>query len=128
MKIYIVGSVSSGKSTLAKKLSEILSIPDHSLDEVVYITDKSNYRDNRKRQVIDRDILFHSVIDQLKWIIEDAGRTCFENGLKEEDTVVLLEVPTQIRNFRIIKRWIKQRLCIEKCIYNPRYNMLKCMF
>ena len=26
-----------------------------------------------------------------------------------------------------IKRWIKQRLGIEKCSYNPRYEMLKSM-
>jgi len=127
MKMYIVGSVASGKSTLAKKLSEILSISYQSLDEVVYITDKSNYWGNRKRPVKDRDKLFYSVIHQPKWIIEDAGRICFENGLKEADTVVLLEIPTKIRNYRIIKRWIKQRLGIEKCIYNPRYGMLKCM-
>ncbi len=66
MKIYIVGSVFSGKSTLAKKLF------------------KANI-------------------------------------------IVLLEIPTIIMNYRIIKRWIKQRLGIEKCIYGPKYEMLKCM-
>lgn len=35
MRIYIVGSISSGKSTLAKNLSKILSIPYQPLDEVV---------------------------------------------------------------------------------------------
>ncbi|MBM6839378.1 DNA topology modulation protein FlaR, partial [Clostridium saudiense] len=34
MKIYIVGAVSSGKSTLAKKLSKELKIPYKSLDDV----------------------------------------------------------------------------------------------
>ena len=37
MKIYIVGAVASGKSTLAKKLSKIWDIPYQSLDEVVHI-------------------------------------------------------------------------------------------
>lgn len=128
MKIYIVGPVSSGKSTLAKKLSETLSIPYQSLDEVVHIPDKSNPWGNRKRQDEERDKLFQSVIQQPKWIIEDVGRPCFEDGLKEADTIVLLEVSTRIRNYRIIKRWIKQRLGIEKCIYNPGYKMLKSMF
>lgn len=93
MKMYIVGSVASGKPTLAKKLSEILSIPYQSLNEVVvYITDKSNYWGNRKRQVKDRDKLFYSVIDQPKWIIEDTGRTCFENGLKKETIKILINL------------------------------------
>ncbi|MGF7059689.1 adenylate kinase family enzyme [Brassicibacter mesophilus] len=64
MKIYIVGSVSSGKSTLAKKLSESLNIPYKSLDEVVHIPDKSYSWGNRKRKVEERDKLFYSVIQQ----------------------------------------------------------------
>lgn len=125
MKIYIVGSVSSGKSTLAKKLSEVLHIPYKSLDEVVHIPDKSNHR---KRQATERDNLFYSIIQQKDWIIEDVGRPCFEEGFKKADTIILLEISIKIRNYRIIKRWIKQRLGIEKCTYNPRYEMLKCMF
>lgn len=127
MKIYIVGSVSSGKSTLAKKLSKALDIPYKSLDEVVHIPDKTNPWGNRKRQVEERDKLFYSIIQQPNWIIEDVGRPCFEEGLFKADIIVLLEIPAKIRNYRIIKRWIKQRLGIEKCIYNPRYEMLKCM-
>jgi len=127
MKIYIVGAVSSGKTALARKLSEKLNIRYQSLDEVVHIPDKSNPRGNRKRQLEERDNIFYSVIQQSMWIIEDTGRPCFVEGLKVADTIVLLEVPTRIRNYRIIKRWVKQRLGIEKCIYNPNLNMLKCM-
>jgi adenylate kinase family enzyme len=127
MKIYIVGSVSSGKSTLAKKLSEMVSIPYQSLDEVVYISNKSTHWTDHKRQVEERDNLFYSVIQQPRWIIEDVGRPCFEDGLKRADTIILLEISTKVRNYRIIKRWLKQRLGIEKCSYNPRYEMLKRM-
>ncbi|WP_029451310.1 hypothetical protein [Clostridium algidicarnis] len=127
MKIYIVGSVSSGKSTLAKRLSKTLKIPYQSLDEFVHIPDKSTPSGNRKRQVEERDNLFYSLIKQKEWIIEDIGRSCFEDGLKESYKIILLEISTKIRNYRIIKRWIKQRLGIEQCIYNPRYKMLKCM-
>ena len=123
-----MGSVSSGKSTIAKKLSKTLKIPYQCLDEVVHIQDKSNPWGNRKREVEERDNLFYSVIQEKEWIIEDIGRPCFEEGLKRADTIILLEISTKIRNYRIIKRWIKQRLGIEQCIYNPRYEMLKCMF
>lgn len=127
MKIYIVGSVSSGKSTLAKKMSKLLRIPYQSLDEIVHISDKTNPWGNRKRPIEERDSLFYSVIQKPSWIIEDTGRPCFEVGLKMTDTIILLEISPKLRNYRIIKRWIKQRLGIEKCIYKPRYKMLKCM-
>jgi adenylate kinase family enzyme len=128
MKIYIVGAVSSGKSTLAKKLSERLSITHNSLDEVVHKTDISSPWGNRKRDHKERDEIFRSIIQQPKWIIEDVGRPCFEEGLQEADKIIFLEVPTRIRSYRIIKRWIKQRLGIEKCNYKPDYKMLKSMF
>jgi adenylate kinase family enzyme len=127
MKIYIVGSISSGKSTLAKKMSKSLKIPYQSLDEIVYATDKSSPWGNRKRPVEERNNLFYTVIQQPCWIIEDTGRPCFEVGLRMADTIVLLEISSKLRNYRIIKRWIKQRLGIEKCIYNPTYEMLICM-
>ncbi len=127
MKIYIVGAVASGKSTFTRQISGALGIPCHSLDEVVHIPDKSNPWGNRKRTVEERDNLFHSIIRQNDWIVEDTGRPCFEDALKEADTIVLLEISTIARKYRIIKRWIRQRLGIEKCIYKPRYKMLKCM-
>ena len=127
MKIYIVGSVASGKSTLAKKMSKSLRVLYQSLDEIVHISDKTNPWGNRKRPIEERDNLFYSVIQQPSWIIEDTGRPCFEVALKMADTIILLEISPRLRNYRIIKRWIKQRLGIEKCIYKPRYKMLKCM-
>lgn len=128
MRIYIVGPVSSGKSTLGKILSEALNIPFHSLDEVVHIKDKSSPWGNRKREDEERDKLFHSIIKQPEWIIEDVGRPCFEEGLKKTDRIVLLDISSKIRNFRIIKRWLKQKIGIEKCIYKPGFKMLKSMF
>ena len=128
MKIYIVGPVASGKSTLARQLSERLRIPCHSLDEVVHISDKSNPWGNRKRSVEERDKLFSSIISQKDWIAEDTGRPCFEEALKEADRIILLEISTKIRKYRIMKRWIKQRIGLEKCIYKPCYQMLKWMF
>ncbi len=127
MKIYIVGAVSSGKSTLAKKLSKASGIPFRSLDEVVHIPDSSNPWGNMKRQAEERDKLFSSIIQESDWIIEDVGRPCFEAGMKESDTIVLLEIPSSIRNFRIIKRWIRQRLGLEECFYTPSIKMLRSM-
>lgn len=127
MKIYIVGSVSSGKSTFANKISEKLKVNYTSLDDVVYMIDKVNSFSNIKRDVKDRDNLFYSIIQQKNWIVEDVGRSCFKDGLKEADIIILLEPPKSIRNYRIIKRFIKQRLGLEKCGYNPSFQMLKNM-
>ena len=72
MKIYIVGFIGSGKSTLTWIVSELIGIPCHHLDKVVYI--------------------------------EDAGRECFTEGMRQTDIVILLEISLYVRTKRILLR------------------------
>ena len=48
--------------------------------------------------------------------------------MAQADKAILLEIPLFIRKKRIFSRWIKQNLCLERCIYKPRLGMLKAMF
>lgn len=127
MKVYIVGSIASGKSTFAKQLSEETNIKSYCLDNVVYEPDKSNPWGNKKCTTEERDNTFKLILQQNDWIIEDTGRPCFEEGFKQASNIILIELPIRTRNQRIIFRWIKQKLNIAKCIYKPRFAMLKCM-
>ena len=80
MKLYIIGSVASGKTTLAKRLSETTNILYTTLDEVIYEPDKSSTWGNRKRPEEERDRLFSLILQQENWILEDVGRPCFSEG------------------------------------------------
>lgn len=126
-RMYIVGSVGSGKTTFGKRVAAKTGFPFCELDSIVYEPDKDSEIGNRKRSVKERDALFGSVIRQKDWIIEDAGRSYFEEGFQRADTIILLEPSTRIRNYRIVKRWIKQKLRLEKSHYKPKFIMLKCM-
>ena len=128
MKLYITGSVGSGKSTLAEQISKITNIPCTHLDEIVHIPDKSEVWGNIKRTDDEIGRIFYSVINQKDYIIEDAGRECFKDGMKNADKIIVLDLPLWIRKSRIIKRWIKQNFGLEKCIYKPNIKMLKSMF
>lgn len=128
MKFYIVGSVASGKSTLAERLSEKTGIPCRHLDEVVYTADPSEPWGDRKRPAEERDALFQKILNSRDYIIEDAGRACFLEGMKEADTVLLLDIPLAVRRKRILLRWVRQNLGIEPCIYRPGPGVLKAMY
>lgn len=127
MKLYITGSVGSGKSTLAREIGR-MGIPCFELDTVVYEPDPDNPGDNRKRPESVRDALFADILAQNHWVMEDAGRKCFEKGMEQADQVVLLEPSSWIRDFRILRRWFRQRSGKEKCGYRPDFLMLRLMF
>jgi len=124
-RIYIVGPVASGKSTLAKSLAQRLQIPCASLDEFRYVQDLASAAGNRKRGELQTQKLFDAFIQQPKWIIEDVGRQCFQEGLKQADKIILLDLASRVRKYRILKRWTKQRLGLEACQYKPSLQILK---
>ncbi len=127
MKLYITGSVGSGKSTLARKIGE-MGLPCFELDAVAYEPDPDNPGDNRKRPETVRDAIFAEILARESWVMEDAGRTCFVKGMKEADQVILLEPAAFVRDFRILRRWLRQRAGKEACRYRPDFLMLRLMF
>lgn len=128
MKLYIVGSVGSGKSTLARQISRITNIGCTHLDEIVHVQDPTNSWGNKKRPIAERDSLFQNILSEKHYVMEDTGRECFIEGMRQAETIILLDIPHIVRKKRILCRWIKQKLGIEKCIYKPELVMLKSMF
>ena len=123
MRLYIVGSVASGKSTLARNISEKTGVPYFSLDEVVHEKDDTTPIGNRKRTPEKRDTLFSEILSKSSYIIEDTGRECFEEGLCQAESIILLEIPLITRRYSIIRRYIRQKLGVEKCAYRPSLTM-----
>ncbi|MBO5253803.1 MAG: DNA topology modulation protein FlaR [Clostridia bacterium] len=127
MKIYIVGSVASGKSTLARQISGKTGVKCYHLDDVVYIKDKSSAEGNKKRSPEERDAIFQKILST-DFIIEDTGRACFVEGLARADKIVVLDIPYRTRAYRIVRRHVRQVLGIEKATYRPSMNMVRMMF
>ena len=128
MRIYITGSVGSGKSTLAKRASKRTGWPYISLDEVVYEEDPTDSWGNKKRPEAEINRRFSEALELENCILEDAGRAQFEAGMARADRIVVLDLPLFVRKKRILLRWIKQRLGLERCIYRPHIGMLRAMF
>jgi len=61
-------------------------------------------------------------------VMEDAGRPAFEYLWEAADAIIFLDLPVSVRKRRIVLRWIKQRLHLERCSYKPDWVMLKLMF
>lgn len=119
-KIYIIGPVGSGKTTLSEILSKKYNIKKYELDKIVWDDENGNIK--RTDDEIHR--LFNKVINNKSWIIEDVGRKKFIDGIKKADIVYYLNLPKIIIYKRCISRWIKQRLEKEKHNYKPTLKSL----
>lgn len=124
-KIYILGPVGSGKTTLAKRLSKELSIPFYELDNVVW---EYHPGGDIRRSPEEIDKLFKDILNKDDWIIENVGKEYFDKGFDEADTIIYLNIPKFILYKRVLIRWIKQKLGIEKSCYKADIKMLIKMF
>lgn len=123
-KIYILGSVGSGKTTLAKKLSKDLDVNHYELDNVVW---KYNPNGDIRRTEEEIKEIFSKILEQDNWIIENVGRNYFDKGYDLADTIIYLKLSRLTLYKRVILRWIKQNLKIEKTTYKTDFQMLKQM-
>lgn len=89
LKIIIIGSPGSGKSTFARKLQNITGIPLYHLDMIWHKPDKTNISQK------DFDIQLHKILTKNKWIIDGNYQRTLELRIKECDTVFLLDFPLE---------------------------------
>ena len=119
-KIYIIGPVGSGKTTLSKLLSKKYNIKKYELDKIVWDDDHGNIKRT------DREInnLFNEIIKNNSWIIEDVGREKFIDGIKKADITYYIDLPKITIYKRCISRWIKQKIGKEEFNYKPTLKSL----
>lgn len=123
MKILIIGSVGSGKSTYAKKLSSEFNIETYEIDSIVH--DDEN---NVKRTPEEQKYIINNINQNNSWIIEGTLRKNLYYLLDMADKIVFLDTPYGVRKRRILLRFIKQKTKREKCNYKPTIKMLQKMF
>ncbi len=123
MKILIVGSVASGKSTFARKLSQVLDIKCYEIDLVVH-DDKNNY----KRSDIEQKKIFNTINKEKNWIIEGTLRHNQDYLIDMADRIIFIDTANYIRKWRIFTRYIKQSLKLEKCNYEVNLKMIRLMY
>jgi len=110
-KILIVGGISSGKTTLAKKLSKFLNIKIYELDDIAY-KKRATY-EKQKPKIRDKKI--KSIFKRNKWIIEGFySRSWIYPIYKKADIVIILNIKTSLSKKRVIKRYLKRKLSFKK--------------
>ena len=112
MKIHIIGCSGTGKTYLAKKLSNKYNIPHYDLDNIHW--DNSSEKYGIKTKVEKRDKLLQNILEKDSWIIEGIYYKWLEQSFKDADIIYILDLPKYIYKFRIIKRFIKRKSSFYK--------------
>ena len=111
MKIYVIGCSGTGKTYLAKKLSNKYNIPHYDLDNIYW--DNSSEKYGLKTEIEKRDKLLQNILEKDDWIIEGIYYKWLEQSFKDADIIYILDLPKYIYKFRIVKRFVKRKLKLE---------------
>ena len=125
-RVHIIGSVGSGKTTLARTLSKQYDIPYFELDNVVW---KRHISSDIRRTDDERDTYLNEIISTKKWIVEGAhNHKWVTKSFNNADLIIFLDTPYLVRIYRIIKRYVRQLLGIEPANYTPSFKLFMKMF
>jgi len=112
MKIHIIGGSGTGKTTLAVKLAREYAIVHYDLDELQWDNIAGDY--GTKRDAADRDALLREILRQDDWIIEGVYYKWCAQCFEDADKIYLLSTPRRTYRHRIIMRYVKRKLHLEK--------------
>ncbi len=89
-KVIVIGCPGSGKTTFAEKLQKQTGLPLYYLDAIWHKPDKTHI----PREEFDERI--KEIFKTTEWIIDGNYKRTLEMRLKECDTVILFDLPTEV--------------------------------
>lgn len=120
-KILVVGANGSGKTTFAQKLSQILSINHHELDNIYWKPDWQESKNEEFRSKVDEITLSPS------WIIDGNYPRNQDLTIGRAETIVWLDVPYFKMLYRITKRSI-HRILTQKPLWHDNRESFRKLF
>jgi adenylate kinase family enzyme len=125
-KIHILGGPGSGKSYASKKLSKLLKIKCFDLDDLVWDNKVKSYGKKAPEKI--RDKKLKTILKRRSWIIEGVYFKWLRSSFSYADCIIILTPNVFIRDFRIIKRFIKRKtrlINIKHESMKDVFNLLK---
>ncbi len=101
-RIYVIGTSGSGKTYLAKKISEKLKLKHYDLDDFYWIKKYTKKRPKEKRKELAKKLS-----KKKSWVAEGIYGDWAIDLIKKAQIIVWLDVSAYKRSIRILKRYFK---------------------
>jgi adenylate kinase family enzyme len=121
MSIRIIGSCGSGKSTAAREISRRFGIPWYELDNMVW--DRSTPVNTRYPKEI-RDAALYEAMSQAAWVIEGVDSGWSADSFREAELIMILHPHVLVRDYRIVRRFVRSRTGLEPWNYKQSFRNL----
>ena len=120
MKVLILGNIASGKTTLAKRLSNYYNVDYYELDKIVHDDSNNTKRDkNEQRKIITK------LLKNEDYIIEGMLRDNYDLIVPKVSSIIFLDYDINILKKRLRKRYMLQRSGLLKCDYKIDKELYK---
>ncbi|WP_339322018.1 hypothetical protein [Paenibacillus sp. FSL W8-0194] len=120
MKIRIIGSCGSGKSYIARECSRRLNIPHYETDNFVWERGEVQ----RRFPAETRDALLRLVACSEAWVIEGVHHKWGKESFEHADVIFIITPNRWVRDFRVIRRFLRTRLGLERANYKQSFKNL----
>ena len=111
-KLHIIGGPGSGKTYCARQLSKKWDIDHFDLDNIFW--DKSVNHYGIKNSKNKREEELKKILKKDKYIIEGVYYSWLKESFKSADLIIILKPSVWLRDYRIIRRFIKRKLGLIK--------------
>lgn len=109
-RVAIIGNAGGGKSTLARKLSELFQLPLHSIDQLQW---QPGWQAVSRKDFTEAHV---KLIEKPCWIIDGWGDfDAIEERFRRSDTIILVDYPLWRHYWWAIKRQFR-------CLFRPRID------
>ena len=122
MRINVVGTSGSGKSTFAKSIAKKFNAPYVQLDEIFW---KPNWKESCDEEFFSK---VEEVVSTDRWILDGNYTRTIPIKWNRVQTVVYLDLPFHVVLYRIIKRSLLRGIRKEELWHGNRETVWKHLF